>query len=254
MCSDLRSSISALILASTSGNATITAPAAGWQATDLSVYFQASYAAVSRSATRPLPSQSPTSSSQPERPVSRTNTGAIAGGVVGGVAVLAAIIALAWFCLRRRRNQKESQSSTQETIAAATQHSSLAPIQTDKYVATPTTVSYPSPYPSPHPQAPGYSPQATSPPPAWSEHHSPSTYYQGSPPMSQHEWTDWNTQRGYEHHNMPTQFANQQQYYPPPSDLSQSPSKHAHMASVEAPANEISEMPEVRSPAPKRPL
>lgn len=255
MCSELISLSSALMLARTDGKATVTAPAAGWQVSDLSVYFKASYPAVSRAATRPLPNQSSTATNEPEQPASKTNTGAIAGGVVGGVVALAGIIALAWFCLLRRRSQKqEEQSFAHGPTAAATQQSDLAPIQTDKYVATPTTTSYPSPFPSPHPQGPGYSPQASPPPPAWSEHHTPSSYYQGSPPMSQHEWTDWDQQRGYSAHDMPIHFATQQQYYPPPSEQAQFPSKQAHMASVEAPANEILEMPEIRSPAPKRPV
>jgi hypothetical protein len=65
-------------------------------------------------------------------------------------------------------------------------------------------------------------------------------------------------QQAWGAHEMPIQYANQQPYYPPPSDPSQSPSKHANMAdahaelpSIKSPVNEMAEMPEVKSPVPK---
>ncbi len=230
-----------LISYRTDGKATVRAPKNGWQARDLQVYFSASYPSSSRSATRPIPSASSTSSSLPSPPASKkTNTGAIAGGVVGGVAVLAGVVFLAWFCLRRRRKQKQvTPPATDVTQTQAPGQHGAA----EKYVATPTTVSYPSTYPSPHTNTPGYSPQTSPPPPFWSEHGSPSPYYQSSPPMPQHAWGS---------HDMSIQYANQQPFYPPPPDPSQSPTKHAYMDSAELPPNEVLEMPEVRSPAPKK--
>ncbi|PLB45270.1 hypothetical protein P170DRAFT_513297 [Aspergillus steynii IBT 23096] len=52
--------------------------------------------------TSPAPSSTKTGSSH----ASHTNTGAIAGGVVGGVAGAAIIIALSWFLIRRMRRQR----------------------------------------------------------------------------------------------------------------------------------------------------
>ncbi|KAH6616877.1 hypothetical protein C7974DRAFT_53559 [Boeremia exigua] len=228
--------ITEVIGGGTEGKATVTAPAGGWQTSDLRVYFQTSYPATLRSATRALPSSSTTSSSIPAPSSSSTNTGAIAGGVVGGVLGLAGILALAWFCLRRRRKQKANDPPPATAMQAPPQHNGA-----EKFVATSTTTSYPSTFPSPHPNASGYSPQASPPPPSWSEHHSPSTYYHESPPMPQHTWGS---------HDMPIQYANQQPYYSPPSDPSQSV-KHSHTASVELPPNEVLEMPEVRSPMPE---
>ncbi|KAJ8109048.1 hypothetical protein OPT61_g7738 [Boeremia exigua] len=232
--------ITAVIGGGTEGNAAVKAPAEGWQTSDLGVYFQTSYTTVTRSATRPLPSSSSALVSPPSQPASKSNTGAIAGGVVGGVVALAGVIALAWFCLRRRRKQKQSTSPT--TDVAPTQPSKQHGVA-EKYVATPTTASYPSAFPSPHPNTSGYSPQASPPPPSWSEHHSPNTYYHESPPMQRHTWGS---------HDMSIQYAHQQPYYPPPQDHLQSSTKHAYTASAELPPNEVLEMPEVRSPAPKK--
>lgn len=191
--------------------------------------------------------------SQPATP-SKTNVGAIAGGVVGGILVLISVLAFAVFCLRRRRRQNKVAEPTLSTNPASQQHE----MQAEKYVATPTTASYPSGFPSPNMHTPGYSPQNSPSPPSWSEHHTSSTYHQDSPPMPQHVWTGWNQQRGHDmgSQEMPIQHASQQPYYPPPQDPSQSPAKYAHTASVElpsirSPANEASEMPELRSPVPK---
>ena len=220
------------------GTATATAPATGWETSDLANYFRTTYSAYERSATRPIPTSASSSSpsSAPRQPSSKANTGAIAGGVVGGVVALIGIVALAWFCLRRQRRQKQAAPSatTDPQTRTSQQHGAA-----EKFVATPTTTSYPSTFPSPHPHTPGYSPQASPPPPSWSD----STYYQGSPPMPQHTWGS---------HDMPIQYASQQPYFPPPQEPSQSPTKHSHTASVELPPNEVLEMPEVRSPVPKR--
>ncbi|OAG07150.1 uncharacterized protein CC84DRAFT_1204726 [Paraphaeosphaeria sporulosa] len=82
------------------GGATLTKPSK-WDNGDLSVYFgrQATFSA--RSATRIVPSgtalPSETGSSK------KTNVGAIAGGVVGGLAALILILSLILFCLHRRK-------------------------------------------------------------------------------------------------------------------------------------------------------
>ncbi|KAF3036160.1 hypothetical protein E8E12_003136 [Didymella heteroderae] len=228
--------ITAVIGGGAEGKASATAPAAGWRTSDLGVYFATSYAAASRTATRPLPSASSPVSNELEKTSSNTNSGAIAGGVVGAIVGLAAIVALVWFCFRRRHHQKQvpRELSAQGLSDAAQQRH-----QHEKYAATPTTTSYPSTYHSPHSHTPGYSPQASPAPPSWSEH---------SPPMPQHGWSNWDQQRG---NDLGIQYANQP-YYPPPQDSSQPPSKHAHTGSAELPSNEVLELPEIRSPVPKR--
>lgn len=52
------------------------------------------------------PVQSDPVKESPDQPTG-TNVGAIAGGVVGGVAGLALIVALLWFLLRRRKQQQQ---------------------------------------------------------------------------------------------------------------------------------------------------
>ena len=43
-----------------------------------------------------------------------TNAGAIAGGVVGGIAALCAILALAWFLLRRQKRNRDQQQAAHD--------------------------------------------------------------------------------------------------------------------------------------------
>jgi len=74
------------------GAATKTAPSAGFNTTGLALLFQK------------LPDQtSPSPSSKSMPGPKKSNTGAIVGGVVGGLAVLAAISIGAWFLLKRRK-------------------------------------------------------------------------------------------------------------------------------------------------------
>ncbi|KAJ4358023.1 uncharacterized protein N0V89_002602 [Didymosphaeria variabile] len=82
------------------GGATMTKPSS-WDNGDLSVYFgrQASFSA--RSATRVVPSGTATPSDTGKS--KKTDVGAIAGGVVGGLAGLILILLLVLFCLRRRK-------------------------------------------------------------------------------------------------------------------------------------------------------
>lgn len=161
-----------------------------------------------------------TSSSTPAAPGGRTNVGAIAGGTVGGVVALAGVFALAFLCLRRRR--KQTPTSQRGTV----QPGSHNPETAQKHVAH-DSVSQSSTMMPHTSHSPGYWPQA-SPPQAWQGH----PQYRQASPQSQHQSGTW------------TQGCSPQQqaYFPPPPDPSQSP-KHF------APHHISAELPDVRSPA-----
>ena len=137
------------------------------------------------------------------------NVGAIAGGVVGGVIALIALIAVVLLCLRRRHrkqathNQPEMDNTTTPELGGP----NMAQKHITNYSVSDSSTAY--------------SPQASSPPGtnSWSgsQH-----YYQGSPPHQGGEWT--------------------QAYYPPPPEPS-IPSKRLSPLEVSA------ELPDVRSPA-----
>ncbi|KAF2437289.1 hypothetical protein P171DRAFT_437884 [Karstenula rhodostoma CBS 690.94] len=82
------------------GGATMTKPS-NWDNGDLSIYFgrQATFSA--RSATRVVPSGTANPSETGKS--KKTNVGAIAGGVVGGLAGLILMLVLVLFCLHRRK-------------------------------------------------------------------------------------------------------------------------------------------------------
>lgn len=82
------------------GGATLTKPSS-WDNGDLSVYFNRQASFTPRSATRIVPTG--TADPSNNNPSKKTNVGAIAGGVVGGLAVLILILLLVLFCLHRRK-------------------------------------------------------------------------------------------------------------------------------------------------------
>ena len=99
-------SFSSLTIGRPNGGATATAPAAGFNNSDLSVYFSQHASIAARTPTRAIPN--PTNSN-----ASKTlPTGAIAGIAVGGAIVLVAIIiGLCCFCRHHRRRRVQSVSS-----------------------------------------------------------------------------------------------------------------------------------------------
>ncbi|KAF2632023.1 hypothetical protein BU25DRAFT_454396 [Macroventuria anomochaeta] len=224
--------IVALVGGDTDGHATATAPAQGFAVRDLSVYFRTTASAAPRTASRAIPA---TSTANPtSQPKPKSNTGAIAGGVVGGVVGLAAIVAIVFFCLRRRRRSKQAEPNRVELAHNPTvgPHS---PAMTQKMGANYSV--HGSSMHSPLVEAPAFSPQGSPPPNPWNGEQA--NYYQG---MSPHQ------QGGY---NQP------QPYYPPPPEPSQSPGKQQspqdvshELPSTGTPA--ISELPQLRSPIPKR--
>ncbi|KAJ4365699.1 hypothetical protein N0V83_008319 [Neocucurbitaria cava] len=239
--------ITALIGGGTDGKATATAPAAGWDSGDLSVYFKTTYAAPKRTAFRSAPTAPPSSN--------KKKAGAIAGGVIGGIAGLAGIILLACCCLRARRRKRNNTNTNnpnpnpaQPSAHQSNPSASSSAYQPPQIMAEKPIAGYPAStgnntFHSPNAQT-AYSPQGSPIPPSHS-----STYFQVSPQQQQQAGTDWNNppplQGGYV-------YAGQQTYYPPPPDPSQSPrgaSKHTssvEMPSVRSPAN--AEMSGLRSP------
>jgi hypothetical protein len=93
----------------------VTSPASGWETSDLSVYFQRSYAATVRTPTRSLPSTSTTTATATSAVASHKNTinvGAVAGGAAGGgVVLIAAIVLVACCCVRRRKRKATGQGA-----------------------------------------------------------------------------------------------------------------------------------------------
>ncbi|KAE8448886.1 hypothetical protein EG329_008682 [Mollisiaceae sp. DMI_Dod_QoI] len=87
---------------STLGGATATAPAAGFQSQDLSVYFTEHASAAVRTATRAIPTTTSTNTSSSS---SKLSSGAIAGIAVGGAVFLLALL-LGGCCLVRRYRRR----------------------------------------------------------------------------------------------------------------------------------------------------
>lgn len=222
---------------STDGKATVTAPAAGWATRDVSDAFQRSYSAVSRQATRPIPSTSSTSSNVPSKG-GEINGGAIAGGVVGGVVALAAIVLVAFFCLRRHRKRTAQTDGGVHPNMAANGRSQI----TESGSVAHLSMSQGSTMYSPNPQVSAYSPHGS--PRSHSDYHN-SAYYDS--PGHQHS-NSWDQAKGL---GFVPAHGNQQTYYPPPQ-------ASAHTMSVELPISQTpanpAELPEVRSPKPIRPF
>lgn len=96
---------------SASGGATSTIPQGGFADATLSSLLQLRVPTATSTSTSSSPSATNTSSSQSGngktgKQSSSTNTGAIAGGVVGGVVGLALLACIAWFLIRRNRQSK----------------------------------------------------------------------------------------------------------------------------------------------------
>ncbi|KAH3917053.1 hypothetical protein HBH56_051690 [Parastagonospora nodorum] len=86
------------------GGATVTAPAT-WDSNDVRVYYNIKATPATRAATRLLPA---TSSPTGGKSIKRTKIGAIAGGTIGGLVILIALLSLVLFCLYRRKKAKKT--------------------------------------------------------------------------------------------------------------------------------------------------
>lgn len=121
------------------GGASMTKPSA-WNNAQLGVFFtrQASFSA--RSATRVIPTGTGTPS---DNKSGKTNVGAIAGGVVGGLAALIIILGLILLCLHRRKKAlKANPSGRNKTpspppaeLAATTPAAEMSSPGTVKYIS-----------------------------------------------------------------------------------------------------------------------
>jgi hypothetical protein len=228
---------------STSGHATRTTPAQGWATpSPLGPYFKNVNWEGPRTATRPIP-QSPSPSELPGQSTSsEPSVGAIAGGAVGGVVALVALISIVIVCLRRRKrsaaphHQVELETTAKSELDGQQKHGTR---YTTSEGGVPSMTS-----------APAYSAQA-SPSYGTNSWSGSQQYYQDSPP---HQDGDWSHQPGFSH---------RQVYYPPPSDTSQPPQHEssAELPEVRSPVNaELSniqspihaELPDVKSPMPLR--
>ena len=82
---------------------------------DLEAYFGRKYTATVRTATRDVSGHNATSTSSAKQPSSRTNVGAIAGAVVGGVIILLAVLCITLYCLRRRHKKRQTGNEDPKT-------------------------------------------------------------------------------------------------------------------------------------------
>ncbi|KAF2652473.1 hypothetical protein K491DRAFT_47074 [Lophiostoma macrostomum CBS 122681] len=119
------------------GGASTTAPAS-WDNHDLGVLITRIATFSNRAATRTLP----TSTGQPSGSgKSKTNVGAIAGGVIGGLAALIAILSLILFCLHRRKKALKNKGP-KETAATSPPPAELAATSPVHEMASPGAAKY----------------------------------------------------------------------------------------------------------------
>lgn len=179
----------------------------------------------SRTATRAVPATPAAGQLKPQAASSGPNIGAIAGGTVGGVIALIALITIVLLCLRRRRSKQAAPNqpdldpnATPELDAPTASQKPFANYSVSDGITMPPSTT----------PTPAYSPQA-SPPPASNSWTAEQHYYRGPPP---HHGGDWTHQSG-QTYRLP--------YYPPPPDSS--------TAKQMDPRDISAELPEVRSPA-----
>ncbi|KAF2466961.1 uncharacterized protein BDR25DRAFT_305792 [Lindgomyces ingoldianus] len=121
------------------GGATAKTPSS-WDNPDLAVYFTRVPTFSARAATRTIPSGTATPTSTGKS--SKTKVGAIAGGVVGGLAFLIAILSLCLFCLHRRKKANKTKEKKEKTpspppaeLAAASPIHEMASPGAQKYIS-----------------------------------------------------------------------------------------------------------------------
>lgn len=119
------------------GGATLSEPSA-WDHPDLSVYFTRVPTFTARASTRSIPTSTSTPSGG-SGISKKAKIGAIAGGVLGGLAVLIAVLSLILFCLHRRKKSKKEAREKSEPSPPPVELATTSPI----YEApTPGTAKY----------------------------------------------------------------------------------------------------------------
>ncbi|KAI4954308.1 hypothetical protein J4E91_002020 [Alternaria rosae] len=118
------------------GGATKTSPAT-WGHPDLATYYTLKPTFTARSATRSLPLATESASAGSSK---KSNVAAIAGGTVGGLVALIAILCLILFCLHRRKKslkkkEGETPSSLPPAELATTVPQEMADTDASKYVS-----------------------------------------------------------------------------------------------------------------------
>ena len=126
------------------GGATATAPASGFDNSDLAVYFTQRAAVASRTPTRAIPTPSATKTTSPTSSPSskKLSTGAIAGIAVGGAVVLIALL-LGGCCLIRRRRKTRENAQPAYNPALIHPHDPGSPYHHPHYQPTPLPTNSP---------------------------------------------------------------------------------------------------------------
>ncbi|KIW27898.1 uncharacterized protein PV07_07596 [Cladophialophora immunda] len=267
------------------GGAINKAPSTGWSDDRLSVYFGEKAVFASRTPTRALPAA--TTTVPPPRPTpshppgKKTDIGAIVGGAVGGAAGLVLALALAWFCVRRHRKNKEQSGTNQAAATTAAAAAATTPIpgaaqpfsptspqghyvinekhsttvgspgSTTSRVGSPSDQQHSSQYSTPppppllpHPEYPNYYYAATAPMPGQQP---PTQYYPVAIPPGHHPQQQ--QQQGvyaYPAQGGPAMAGPMMPFYPPPPDPIRTQSHE--MPTVRSP-----EIVQVHQPKPLRP-
>lgn len=119
------------------GGATLTKPSS-WDNGDLGVYFDRQATFTARSATRIVPTGTADPSSMGKS--KKTNVGAIAGGVVGGLAGLILLLLLVLYCLHRRKKALKAKGEKDHSPPVApVELAATSPLQE---LASPGAIKY----------------------------------------------------------------------------------------------------------------
>lgn len=234
------SEIVAVVGGSSTGGATVTAPASGWDHRDLPVYFQQQATYPSRTPTRVPQTTESTPGPRGNDPngngPSGKSKGAIIGGAVGGAVAALMLLGIAiFFWIRRRRrhggkhgpgtaqsrlgHQSELDVSTNpasQSMPSPLSHSANLPSYAEQKPAPPSTMTMMHPFGAGQSSSFADQPFTVTPPPMAS---AGSQHLRSEPPtpptLHPNSFAPHHQSPSYQHpaHSPPTQ---QQPYFPPP--------------------------------------